>query len=194
MALAERNEWKDFVGIYYTEDWKLLNRFQVETIDLADLMWTKDNTAIIVWDNPIEWRLFVYSATQGLVAQHIPYENALGYRSLKFSENGQFLAAASFDQKVRIYNHISWKEISEFVHKSYLSEDENIHIYTEEEYKQGGPYDFEESATSRYKMLDLPIKLANPHQQNSLELSLTTEDTGVSLISWSYDSKYIATK
>ena len=143
MTLAERNEWKDFVGIYYTEDWELLNRFQVETIDLADLMWTKDNTAIIVWDNPIEWKFFVYPAIQGLVAQHIPYQNALGYRSLRFSENGQFLAAASFDQKVRIYNHISWKEISEFVHKSYLSEDENINIYTEEEYKQAGLYDFE---------------------------------------------------
>lgn len=49
-----------------------MNHFQVETIDLADLVWAKDDTAIIVWDNPIECRLLVYSATQGLLAQHIP--------------------------------------------------------------------------------------------------------------------------
>lgn len=73
--------------------------------------------------------------------------------------NGQFLAAGSYDQKVRLYNHISWKEITEFEHKKHLTEDEDIHIYTEEEYKQGGPYNFEEEVTSRYKMLDLPIKL-----------------------------------
>ena len=54
MALAERNDCKDYVGIYYCGDWKLMNHFQVETIDLADLAWSKDDTAIIVWDNPVE--------------------------------------------------------------------------------------------------------------------------------------------
>ena len=117
MALAERNEWKDYIGIYYWGDWKLMNHFQVDTLDLADLAWSKDDTAIIVWDNPIEWRILVYSATQGLIAKHIPYENALGFRTIKFSLNGQFMAAGSYDEKVRLYNHISWKEITEFEHK-----------------------------------------------------------------------------
>ena len=193
MALGERSEWNDYIGIYYTEDWKLLNRFQIETTDLADLMWTRDNTAIIAWDNPIEWRLLVYSATQGLIAQHIPYENALGFKNLKFSTNGQFLAAGSFDQKVRIYNNISWKEITEFKHINYLSEDENIHIYTEEEYKQGSLYDFEEESTSRYKMLDLPVKLKCEIVSKNKE-NISPTESGVSLLSWSYDSKYIATK
>jgi len=67
MALAERNQCKDYVGIYYCGDWKLMNHFQVETTDLADLMWSKDNTAVIVWDNPVECRILVYSATQGLI-------------------------------------------------------------------------------------------------------------------------------
>jgi WD40 repeat protein len=117
MALAERNNCKDFIGIYYCGDWKLMNHFEVDTADLADLMWAKDDTAIVVWDNPIECRLLIYSATQGLLAQHIPYEHALGFRTVNFSPSGQFLAAGSYDQKVRLYNHISWKEITEFTHK-----------------------------------------------------------------------------
>jgi WD40 repeat protein len=169
-----------------------MNHFQVDTTDLADLRWAKDDTAIIVWDNPIECRLLVYSATQGLLAQHIPYENALGYKTLDFSPNGKFLAAGSYDQKVRLYNHISWKEITFFEHKKSLTEDDDIHIYTEEEYKQGGPYNFEEDVTSRYKMLEPPVTLTISKKALSKDNPLS--GNGVSLVSWSYDSKYLATK
>lgn len=170
-----------------------MNHFQVETTDLADLVWAKDDTAIIVWDNPIECRLLVYSATQGLLAQHIPYENALGFKTVNFCPSGQFLAAGSYDQKIRLYNHISWKEITEFEHKKQLSEDEEIHVYTEEEYKQGGAYNFEEEVTSRYKMLDLPIKLTKAKMTKGQE-SNPASGNGVSLLAWSYDSKYLASK
>ena len=38
MAFAERRDLKDWVSIYYTgNDWKLVNTFEVETFDLADL-------------------------------------------------------------------------------------------------------------------------------------------------------------
>lgn len=67
MALAERENCKDSIGIYYCGDWKLMNHFQVDTIDLADLMWSHDDTAIVVWDSLIECRILVYSATQGLL-------------------------------------------------------------------------------------------------------------------------------
>lgn len=169
-----------------------MNHFQVDTTDLADLVWAKDNTAIIVWDNPIECRLLIYSATQGLIAQHIPYENALGFKSLKLSPNGQFLAAGACDQKLRLYNHISWKEITQFEHKKELSEDEEIHVYTEEEYRQGGPYSIESDVTSRYKMLDLPIKLKASSSTNKENNPVS--GVGVSLVTWSYDGKYVATK
>lgn len=74
-----------------------------------------------------------------------------------------------------------------------LSEDDDVHIYSEEEYKQGGPYNFEEEVSSRYKMLDLPIKLTLTKATASKDAS-PVSGNGVSLISWSYDSKYIASK
>ena len=98
MALAERDSCKDFVGLYYCGDWKLMNHFQTDTVDLADLMWTGDDTAIVVWDSAVECRLLIYSPTQGLLAKHEPYEGALGFRNVTFSPDGQFLIAGACDQ------------------------------------------------------------------------------------------------
>lgn len=97
MALAERSQCKDYVGVYYCGDWKLMNHFQVETNDLADLMWSADDTAIVIRDNPIDCRLLIYSATQGLIQKHEPYADALGFRNMNFSPNGQFLVSGSCD-------------------------------------------------------------------------------------------------
>lgn len=66
MALSERRDLKDWVSIYYTaSDWKLVNTFEVNTFDLADIKWCKKDSAILVWDTPLENKLFVYSALTG---------------------------------------------------------------------------------------------------------------------------------
>jgi len=54
MALAERRDNKDYIGIYHCKNWTLVRHFQVDTLDLADIAWSRDNTAIIVWDSCIE--------------------------------------------------------------------------------------------------------------------------------------------
>lgn len=49
MALAERRDGKDWVSIYYTgADWKLITTFEVDTFDLQEIMWVKEDTAILV--------------------------------------------------------------------------------------------------------------------------------------------------
>ena len=74
MALAERREMKDWVSIYYTAyDWKLVNTFEVETLDMNDLQWCKLDSAILVWDTPLENKLIIYSALTGEpLAKHMP--------------------------------------------------------------------------------------------------------------------------
>lgn len=74
MALAERRESKDWVAIYFTgNDWKLVNNFEVETFDLTDLMWCKEDTSILVYDTPLESRICIYSAMTGeCLAKHNP--------------------------------------------------------------------------------------------------------------------------
>jgi len=90
MALAERSNCKDCVSIYYADnDWKMVNTFDVDTLDLTDLKWTMNDGAILVWDNPLESRILVYSAMTGqVIASHAPDANGgLGIRRLEAAPN-----------------------------------------------------------------------------------------------------------
>lgn len=46
----------------------------------------------------------------------------------------------------------------EFDHKKTFSEEDEMHIYKEEDFKEGGPYSYESSSSSRYKMIELPFR------------------------------------
>lgn len=54
MAVVERRESKDYIGIYYTETWEMVKHFPVETFDLCDIKWAPDTRLICVWDTPLE--------------------------------------------------------------------------------------------------------------------------------------------
>ena len=54
MALLEKRETKDALSIYSCAKWKLLNVILLETNDAFDLLWSYDNTVILVWDNLLE--------------------------------------------------------------------------------------------------------------------------------------------
>jgi WD40 repeat protein len=130
MALAERKEAKDYIGIYYIGDWTLVSHFPVETSDLQDICWSKDNTAIIAWDSCLECKFFVYSPTGNLIASHNPYELTLGIKDLTMSPNGHYLSIGFYDQAVRLYNHISWKMIVDLQHPQTICSSNNLVTYT----------------------------------------------------------------
>ena len=66
MAILERREAKDWVSIYYTvADWKLVNTFEVDTFDAADVSWCKEDTSLMVYDSPLDAKLLIYSAMTG---------------------------------------------------------------------------------------------------------------------------------
>ena len=56
LAVVERREYKDLVGIYATDTWELVKHFQVDTVDLEDLAWSPDDRFIAIWDTPLEVR------------------------------------------------------------------------------------------------------------------------------------------
>ena len=82
MALLERRDYKDWVSIYYTQyEWKLVNTFEVETFDVQDLLWIKEDTAIVVYDSPLESKVLVYSALTGeLLSRHQMPSQGLGVK------------------------------------------------------------------------------------------------------------------
>jgi WD40 repeat protein len=120
MALIEEKETKDYIGIYCVEDWSLIYDFPVDSYDLQDVRWSKDNTALIAWDNCLECRFFVYYPTGTLIKIVESYKLKLGIKNLSFSPNGKIFSIGFYDKCVRLYN-LSWELINEFSHSKQIS-------------------------------------------------------------------------
>lgn len=191
MALAERRDAKDFIGIYYCGNWKLLNHFQTDTYDLSDIIWSPDNNVIIAIETFLEYKLLAYCPATGIIAKFQPYKSALGIKSIDFNKMGEFLAIGSYDEKIRILNCLTWKLIIELDHQiNTTNENNSVNIFKEEELldtnfknpKKSSQYISKEANSS----LKIPsIKVSSEKPNPSL---------GVGIVEWSYDSQYIATR
>jgi len=87
------------------------------------------------------------------------------------------MGVASYDDKVRVIHHVTWARLGEFHHTSNLKEGKDFYVYNEEEY-----VDQSERVSAHYGFLELPTKLG------------TTDERGVSLCKWNYNSTVLATK
>ncbi len=189
MALAERNNGKDFIGIYFTGDFSLVSHFQVGTFDMSDLLWTKDATSLIVVDTPLEVKFLIYSPTGNLIATHEPYLYGLGIEIAKLSNNSRTLSLGFNDGMVRLYNCTSnFKEIIELNHNINTITNENlVTVFKEEEISHAGSN--KKNNFTKYVECSFPYKVNTNNKIKSLQ-----GIGAISIIEWSLDSKFIATK
>ncbi|XP_056102777.1 WD repeat-containing protein WRAP73 [Rhinichthys klamathensis goyatoka] len=200
MALAERRECKDYISVFVCDDWHLLRHFESETQDLAGLEWSPNGCVLAVWDNSLEYKMLLYSLDGRLLSSFSAYEWSLGIKSVSWSPSSQFLAVGSYDEKVRILNHITWKKITEFEHPATIvntkavvfkevekrpvvgSEDLSIHQLTVDNSLF--------STQSKYEITQLPTQVLvikpDPDRANP--------KIGVSAMAFSADNRYLATK
>ncbi len=122
MALIERHEAKDSVGVYYVGTFTLISHFNLDMADAIDLAWSKDDSFLIIWENCIECKFNIYSPLGEIVATHNPYDLMLGIKSVSQSPNGLYLAVGYYDEVCRFYNHLSWKLIMDFDHNMTLND------------------------------------------------------------------------
>jgi len=130
MALVEKSlqeTGKDSIGLYDVTGnrWECLHHFGPDTFDLEGISFSGDGQHLVVWDCTLKCKLLIYllNFTQSGISsvspvqKFQPYENtALGIRTLKLSPNLQYIVGGYFDQRVRVYNSLSWKEIFAFDH------------------------------------------------------------------------------
>ncbi|OMJ79294.1 hypothetical protein SteCoe_20715 [Stentor coeruleus] len=185
MLLAERSECKDYIGIYFTGDWSVVNHFAIDGIDIEDAFWANDTTIIII-DSCVTYQLLIYSPLGYLVARHRPYDNGLGIKSYSLSANGVFLSVGSYDQSARIFSKISWRFLTEFEHKT-EGLNQNVHVYKEEEYKEGFT---DEKLYSRFVVQNTPQKLPSI----KVPKDKPNPPIGVGACEWSCNSAYLATR
>ena len=133
MALLEKHECKDIVNIYYTGDWKLVNSVQLDSFDVVEILWDYNDSHIVAWENPINYRLHVICPFKGVILRYQPYDYALGIKNVEFSNKSLFLAVGSFDEKIRLLNAVTWKFITELDCSSNIITSPMAKIYKEDD-------------------------------------------------------------
>ncbi|XP_031235539.1 WD repeat-containing protein WRAP73 isoform X2 [Mastomys coucha] len=103
LALAERRDCRDYVSIFVCSDWQLLR-----------------------------YKVLLYSLDGRLLSAYCAYEWSLGIKSVAWSPSSQFLAIGSYDGKVRLLNHVTWKMITEFGHPATINNPKTV-VYKEAE-------------------------------------------------------------
>lgn len=61
-------------------------------------------------------QVLIYSPDGRCLFKYHAYESGLGVKSVSWSPCGQFLAVGSYDQMLRVLNHLTWKTFAEFMH------------------------------------------------------------------------------
>uniref|UniRef100_A0A480YP45 WD repeat-containing protein WRAP73 n=1 Tax=Sus scrofa TaxID=9823 RepID=A0A480YP45_PIG len=103
LALAERRDCRDHVSIFVCSDWQLLR-----------------------------YKILLYSLDGRLLSTYCAYEWSLGIKSVAWSPSSQFLAVGSYDGKVRVLNHVTWKLLAELGHPAAVSSPSTV-VYREAE-------------------------------------------------------------
>ncbi|CAK8694465.1 unnamed protein product [Clavelina lepadiformis] len=196
LALAESRKCRDCVSIFEVESWQLLKLFETDTEDLSGLKWSPDGRVICVWDHCLWYKLLIYTMDGRCLTTYKAYDWALGVKRVTWSPTSQFLAVGSYDQKVRILNHITWKSISEFSHISNI-QSTNAVVYSESETKPSLPRTENTliasppifSTQSKYEFLSPPIQI--PSVQPDPEKP--NPKIGVGWLEFSPDNKFLAT-
>lgn len=56
-AICTRRDCKDYVNLLSCHTWEIIGGFAVDTLDLADTEWSPDDSAIVIWDSPLEYKV-----------------------------------------------------------------------------------------------------------------------------------------
>ncbi|ESN99643.1 hypothetical protein HELRODRAFT_176814 [Helobdella robusta] len=187
LAVAERRDCKDYISYFNCYSWDLIKNFPTETENMEGICWSPNDEVLCVWENCLTYKVLIYSLNGSCLSSFSAYDYALGIKSVVWSPSGQFLAIGSYDEKIRLLNHLTWKLILEFPHPPNF--DSNIVIYKESVVtdvlkKTFRKYEIAEPNSS--SNIQIPTASVNPNSP--------TPKIGVGNILFSCDSRYLASK
>ena len=59
-AICTRRDCKDYVNLLSCHSWEIMSVFAVDTVDLAGVEWSPDDSAIVVWDSLLEYKVHLF--------------------------------------------------------------------------------------------------------------------------------------
>ena len=192
MALAERRECKDMMSVFECSNWQVVQHFPVDTQDLAGLLWSPDGCVLAVWEAVLDYKVFLYSMDGRCLATYSAYEHALGVKTVTWAPSGQFLAIGSYDEKLRVLNHLTWRAVAEHTHPATVDAAAVVYQEIEDKPLHPGPalHPPLTPPQSHYTTVALPVSVPNckpdPEKPNPR--------LGVGVALFSPDSRYLATR
>ncbi|KAK0596388.1 hypothetical protein LWI29_015257 [Acer saccharum] len=204
-AICTRRDCKDYINLLSCHTWEIMGVFAVDTLDMADIEWSPDDSTLVIWDSLMEYKVLIYSPDGRCLSKYQAYESGLGVKSVSWSPCGQFLAVGSYDQMLRVLNHLTWKTFAEFIHLStvrgpcfaplFKEVDEPLQLDMSElclndDFMQGNSDAPDGHFRVRYEVMEVPITL--PSQKPPADKPNPKQ--GIGLMSWSRDSQYICTR
>jgi WD40 repeat protein len=188
MALAERNEAKDYIGVYFVNKWTCIKKFLTQTEDLQDVKWSYDNSALLIPDTPTLCILYIYSPIGDLISKIELYQYKMGIKSMNISPNGHYICLGLYDQSLRIFNNISYTCVTIFEHDKEILNDIKVNYYKEEILNNEGE--------SKYIQIKPPIDLRNENilKNKNNYINDKVPKIGISKMAFSFDNYFLATK
>lgn len=56
-AVCTRRDCKDYINLLSCHTWEIMGTFAVDTIDLAGIEWSPDDSSIVIWDSLLEYKV-----------------------------------------------------------------------------------------------------------------------------------------
>ena len=112
MAVLQRNNCKDSIGIYDTAQFKMVNYIQLETQDAAKVEFTEKGDLIVI-DNKLHFKLFIVNPFIGVTHSYGEKDYCMGFGCHKVSNTQSFLALGGYDDCIHILNMDTWMPICE---------------------------------------------------------------------------------
>ncbi|KAI8988936.1 hypothetical protein BDB01DRAFT_783669 [Pilobolus umbonatus] len=188
IAIAEVHQGKDHIGIYHGTTYHLLERFEVDTVDMENMKWSPNSDYLCVWDNCLYNTLLVYRPDGYRCTTYSPYEEGLGIKSVSWSPNNQFIAMGTYDQTVHLLSAQTWQLIAVLNHSMVINSAMDVNVY--EEYELPTPTATLEPTVEyqQRRLRPLKIPILRP------EYNTPHPKVGIGLCQFSADSTYLCTK
>ncbi|KAJ2726536.1 WD repeat-containing protein wrap73 [Coemansia sp. Benny D115] len=135
IAVAQRHDYRDYVGIYDAEEWRMVREVELTGLeDAVGMAWSPDGLHLVAWDTASSYSVVVINIA-GLVKRHYAPEDAgLGVRRCAWAPSGQLLALGGYDRRVRVLNNLTWRPVAVLTHRTTVSGD--VDAFTETEVEQ----------------------------------------------------------
>ena len=192
MALAERTDGADSVGIFDPKGWQPIRQFPVASHDLEDLKWAPNGATLCVVDSVLSYGILIYTPDGQHLQTFRPYDNALGVKSLAWHPHSHLLAVGSYDEKCRLLNSLTWQRLAECSHPKAVQAavSESAVVWLEPPAgtrpAPGAPPAAQGGYEARRLPVTVPSLVANPDKAEP--------KVGVGLCEWSAGGRYLATR